>query len=143
MLAASIRRPSSRALGIVAAVVCLVAAAYLAGTRRDEQRLKQASAAGRRGDYASAIADARKVTRAPAAAHARSIEAFAQLGARNPRAAAAAFAAAAKDSPNDWAIRRGWALALLGAGRRHDALRQLARAIALNPGMALPAGFHR
>ncbi len=123
------------------AVIALLAGVYLAGTLHDENVLKQANRAGRQGDYAQAISEARRVTRAPTAARARAVEAFAALAAGRLQDSVNAFAAAVEAAPNDWKVRRGYAEALRRAGFRGLADRQLARAVALNPALALPPGF--
>jgi Flp pilus assembly protein TadD len=43
--------------------------------------------------------------------------------------------------PRDWAVRRDYARVLLALGRRADAQRQMAAALALNPRQSLPSGF--
>jgi Flp pilus assembly protein TadD len=130
-------------LVIAAAAACLFGAGYLGSTLRDENRLEDANAAARAGDYRAAVDDAAKITRAPTLARALGVQAFALLELGDTDAALDAFSRAAKAAPNDAEIRRGWAIALQRAGRRAAAGRQFARAAALNPGLALPPGFRR
>ena len=132
-----------RGLAIGAAAICLFGAVYLGGTLRDEHRVEDANTAALAGDYRAAVADAAKVTRAPSRARALSVQANALLRLGEAAAAVRVFQQAADAAPNDAEVRRGWAIALLQAGRRGAAKRQLARAVALNPGLALPPGFRR
>jgi Flp pilus assembly protein TadD len=132
-----------RGVALGAAVACLLGAAYLGSTLRDENRLQDANDAARAGDLRGALATARKITNAPSRTRARGLEAFALLQLGDLAAADRAFARAVSLAPNDAELRLGWAEALLRAGRRDKAERQLARAVALNPGIALPPGFRR
>lgn len=138
-LPAILRHP--RVLPSVAAVASLAGAAVLAGGWRDERHLERANAAGRAGDYERAIVEAERVRHDPARARALVTDGYARLALGDARAAARSFGAAAEAAPNDWEVRRAWAMALLRAGNRAAAARQLARASALNPGLALPPTF--
>lgn len=130
-----------RAVALVAAGGCLLGALYLGSSWGDERALDRANTAGRAGDYATAIAEARKVSHAPTKARALRTEAYALLAQNDLSAALDAFSRAADAAPNDADVRRGWSEALRRAGRRAQAARQLARAVALDPGAALPPGF--
>jgi Flp pilus assembly protein TadD len=123
--------------------MCIFGAIYLGGTLRDERRLEDANDAALSGDYRGAAAEAATITRAPTRVHALTVRANALLALGRAAAAVRTFQRAANDAPNDAQIRRGWAVALLRAGRRAAAEHQLARAVALDPGIVLPAGFRR
>jgi Flp pilus assembly protein TadD len=133
----------TRWLSLPAAAVCLVLAGYLALTARDERHVQRANELGLQGHYAAAVAEARQVSRAPAASRARLTQAYAELYRGRLPAALDQFHEAARRDPNNYVVRRDWAFALLLAGRREGAQRQMARALALNPRLTLPAGFTR
>lgn len=58
-------------------------------------------------------------------------------------AAARAYRRALQHDPTDWTAQRDLALVLALAGERAAARAEMARALALNPGMSLPFGFAR
>lgn len=128
---------------IVAGVVCVVLAGYLALAARDEHRVQDANRAGVRADYRRVTELAGTVHRAPAAARARLLEAYAAVGRRDWPRAFEQFAAAAAAAPNDWELRRDWALTLGVAGEPAKAQKQLQRALALNPRMRVPQELRR
>lgn len=130
-----------RALALAAAAGCLLGAWYLGSSWHDERVLESANTAGRAGDYRKAVSEARRVSQAPAKARALRTEAYAQLALGEIPAAITAFEQAADAAPNDASVRLGWAEALRRAGRPKLADRQLARAVALDPGVTLPPGF--
>ena len=51
------------------------------------------------------------------------------------------FQAAAERTPQDWELRRDWAVLLLSTGNRSGAQRQMNQALELNPMLPLPPGF--
>jgi Flp pilus assembly protein TadD len=130
-----------RAVALVAAAGCLLGAFYLGSSWQDEHALREANDAGRAGDYATAVERAREVSHAPTKARALRTEAYALLAMGDVPGAVDAFRRAAEAAPNDADVRRGWSEALRRAGRPAQADRQLSRAIALDPGVALPPGF--
>ncbi len=134
----SVRR---RILGIAVGGACMLLAAYLLSVAGDERALDRANAAGLRGDYARALAEARTATGSTARARAAMTEAYALAGQGRFRAAASRFAAAARSEPRNWVVRRDWARTLLASGGRRAAQTQMRRALALNPRMRLPPGF--
>jgi tetratricopeptide (TPR) repeat protein len=135
--------PSLRWVSLPTALICLALAGYLAITARDEQHVKRANQLGQAGQYAAAVAEARQVTRAPAASRARLAQAYAEILRGHNAAALEQFREAARRDPNNFVIRRDWAFALLLVGRRQAAQTQMARALALNPRLQLPTGFTR
>ena len=134
--------PSLVASGL-AALLCAVLAVYLVQSAADEDRLKRANERGAAGDLAGAIADARSVDRAPAAARARLTEAYALLEAGRTAEALKAFAAAARRDRDNWVVHRDWAIALVRAGEVERGKRRMARAAQLNPRLRVPLGFPR
>ena len=119
-----------------------MAAAYLLLQREDAATLARANARGTAGDAAGALAEARRVSRPPAAERARLTEAYALVDLGRLSAAERAFARAADADPRNWVIWRDWARVQLALGRRKQAGETMARAKALNPRMSLPPGFH-
>lgn len=123
------------------AAVCLLLAVSLWTASRDERRVERANAAGLRGDFEAAAREARAVTDGAAVPRAAAAEGYALAALAEWDRAAGAFARAARADPANWVIRRDLARVLLLAGRRGDAQREMGRALALNPRMALPPGF--
>jgi Flp pilus assembly protein TadD len=138
-----VRRTAPRPVAIALSLVCLLLAASMWSAAGDERRLERANAAGLRGDYRLALHEAGAVHDDAAAPRAAVTAAYALAGMRRYRAAAVRFAAAARQEPSNWTIRRDWARVLLAAGRRPQARVQMARALALNPRLRLPPGFVR
>jgi len=123
------------------AVVCLLLAGWLLMARGDSEHVRRAAELGGRGDFRAAAAEAARVTRRPAAAQAWLLRGRALAGAHAFDSSAAAYARAARFEPRDWTVRREYARVLLALGRRADAQRQMAAALALNPRQSLPPGF--
>jgi Flp pilus assembly protein TadD len=71
------------------------------------------------------------------------LRAYALRDAGRESQALAAFARASAADPNNWIIRRDWAVLLAQLGKRDAAARQMAVALRLNPRLVLPAGFSR
>jgi Flp pilus assembly protein TadD len=137
------RPPADRALALGAAAACLLVAAYLGIQRREEVRLRDANALGVKRDYAGAEALARRVTRPPALTRALLVRARASAALGRHRVASRAYARAAARDPENWALRREWAISLLVLGDRVRARREIERSLALNPRTPLPRGFRR
>jgi tetratricopeptide (TPR) repeat protein len=123
------------------AAVCLLLAGWLLVAHSDSENVRRAAQLGAAGDYRAAAAEAGRVTRRPAAAEAWALRGRALAGAGAFGPSAAAYARAARFEPRDWAVRREYARVLLALGRRADAQRQMAAALALNPRQSLPPGF--
>ena len=123
------------------AAVCLLLAVSLWAASRDERRVERANAAGLRGDFEAAAREARAVTGGAALPRAATTEGYALAALGQWDRAAAAFARASRADPSNWVIRRDRARVLLVAGHRDEAQREMGRALALNPRMALPTGF--
>jgi tetratricopeptide (TPR) repeat protein len=138
---ARIIRP--RLAAIPLALACLAAALYLALASEDAARVDRANRLGESGRHADALAEARRVRRAPADARAAVVEAYALRELGRLRGAERAFARAVAHLPNDWALRRDHAAVLLALGDRESAAGEMARAAQLNPRMVLPDGFRR
>jgi Flp pilus assembly protein TadD len=134
-------RARERLLALLAAGACLLTAGWLGLHARDESRLRTANELGLRGDTAGAIAQARRIHRAPAAGRALLVEAYAEAARGRPARSAALFAQAARRAPRDWTVQRDWARALLAAGDRAGAASRMAVAVALNPRLRVPSGF--
>lgn len=128
----------ARLAAIAASGACVLAAAYLWGARDDAL---QAGAARGLLDDGSYGAAADKAAAAPADARALRIRAYALRDAGNSGAAGTAFAAAAAADPENWLLRRDWAVLLAQVGDRAGAAKQMAVALGLNPRMKLPPGF--
>jgi tetratricopeptide (TPR) repeat protein len=123
------------------AALCLLLAGWLLVAHGDSEKVRRAAQLGAVGDYRAAASEAGKVTRRPAAAEAWLLRGRALAGARAFDASAVAYARAVRLEPRDWAVRRDYARGLLALGRRVDAQRQMAAALALNPRQSLPPGF--
>lgn len=132
----------ARTAATAAALACILGAAYLGSTWRQEIDVRNASDAASAGDYRRAIAEASKVSRAPTLVRALAVRGRAELAIGDAGAAEATFRRAAGAAPNDADIRRDWAVALTRLGRTTEAGRQLSRAIALDPGISLPGFIH-
>jgi poly-gamma-glutamate capsule biosynthesis protein CapA/YwtB (metallophosphatase superfamily) len=127
---------------LAAAAVCVLAASWLFSTRHYERRLELANAAGLRGDYRLAIAEAGAARAgATTAGRAAAVRAYALLHLQRWRAASAGFADAVRSDPADWQLRRDWAQTLLIVGAQRAAARQMSDALALNPRMRVPPVF--
>ena len=133
----------ARLAAIGAALGCLIAAVYLGVHRSDAENVREASERGRAGDFAAAARVAQDISRFPAKGRALVIEAHALRGLGRARAAAGAFARAAERDPDNWTVRRDWAITLAELGDQEEAVRQLRRALELNPRIELPPGFKR
>jgi len=123
------------------AALCLLLAGWLLVAHGDSEKVRRAAQLGAVGDYRAAASEAGRVNRRPAAAEAWLLRGRALAGARAFDASAAAYARAAHFEPRDWTVRREYARVLLALGRRSDAQRQMAAALALNPRQSLPPGF--
>jgi tetratricopeptide (TPR) repeat protein len=121
--------------------LCLLLAGWLLVAHGDSERVRRAAELGAAGNFRAAASEAARVTRRPAAAQAWELRGRALAGAHAFDAAAAASARAARFEPRDWTVRREYARVLLALGRRADAQRQMAAALALNPRQSLPPGF--
>lgn len=128
----------------MAAALCLLAGWWLLETRADERALERANAAGLRGDFPTALREARDAAAgATTVSRARAVEAYALLRLHRPAAAVRAFGQAVASDPADWRVHRDLAQTLALLGRRDAARREIGRALALNPRMRLPALFRR
>lgn len=118
---------------VAAIATCLLLALWLSAEGRRQVGVRSASDALSSGDRAGAFRLAREIDSGPAALRARLVEgdALTQLG--RHREAGAAYARAIDLSPNDWKLRRSYAVALANSGRLAAGQRQLARAEVLNP----------
>lgn len=123
------------------AAVCALLAVWLWDSGRSERTLQRANEAGLRGDYALAAREAGGITRGVTASRAHGVRAYAYAAQRKFGAAAREFRAALDGDPQNWRLRRDLGRVLLAVGDRRAAQAQMARALALNPRMALPAGF--
>jgi tetratricopeptide (TPR) repeat protein len=121
--------------------LCLLLAGWLLASHGDSERVRRAAQLGAAGDFRAAASEAGRVTRRPAAAQAWELRGRALAGAHAFGASADAYARAARFEPRDWTVRREYASVLLALGRRADAQRQMAAALALNPRQSLPPGF--
>jgi len=121
--------------------LCLLLAGWLLVAHTDSEKVRRAAQLGAVGNYRAAADEAGKVTRRPAAAEAWLLRGRALAGARAFGASAVAYARAVRFEPRDWTVRRDYARVLLALGRRADAQRQMAAALALNPRQSLPPGF--
>lgn len=132
-----------RLAAIGAAAVCVFAALYLTQQRREAGRVQAASEAGSAGEYGTALRLAGEVSDPPHDAEALRIRAYALIYLSRFAAASQAFGAAVARNPNDWVLHRDWAIVLRFLGKRSLSRREISRALALNPRMALPPGFIR
>jgi len=133
----------ARLPSVAIAALCALTAIYLAQARNDAEVLREANQQGLAGRFDAAARTAHGLDRAPADARARLVEAHALEAARRPAAASDAYARAARRTPNDWVVHRDWAVLLNRLRDHRAASREIGRALALNPRMALPAGFVR
>lgn len=124
-------------------VVCAVLALWLGLGARDQRAVRDAADLALAGDPTGAAARAAGVDGRPAALRARIVQARALFFAADLDAASAAYRDAAELAPNDWTVRREWALTEARRGATGAARRQLARALALNPRMDVPAELLR
>ena len=130
-----------RLAAIAVAAVCLLTAGYLAASERDADQLRHAEELGLTGDYAGALAAARRVDVPPQDGRALAVQAYALQAMRRGPEASTMFARAVARDPNNWVLHRDWGVLLAGLGRRAQAGREIGRALRLNPGMPLPPGF--
>ncbi len=128
---------------MLVAIPCFLAAVYM--WTRAEDAFKVADAreiAGaeqpRDALEAAALAPVEEPNRSVLLIRAR---ALAELG--RDRTAAHAYRRAVQREPSDWLARRDLAVVLARAGERGAARTQMAKALALNPRMAVPFGFAR
>ena len=126
---------------LLPAALCLLLAGWLLVAHGDSEKVRRSAQLGAVGNYRAAADEAGKVTRRPAAAEAWLLRGRALAGARAFGPSAVAYARAVRFEPRDWAVRRDYARVLLALGRRADAQRQMAAALALNPRQSLPPGF--
>jgi Flp pilus assembly protein TadD len=130
----------TRLAAIGASAACASVALYLWGARDDASKVGTARALLDEGRYAAA---AQHAGAAPGDARAALIQAYALRDAGRERDAVAAFARASAADPDNWIVRRDWAVLLAQLGQRDAAARQMAAALRLNPRLVLPAGFNR
>jgi Flp pilus assembly protein TadD len=128
----------TRLAAIGASGACVLTAVYLWGARHDAVRAGTARGLLDEGRFGAA---ASKAATAPGDAHALLVRAYALRDAGRSAAAGTAFAAAAAADPDNWVLRRDWAVLEAQVGDRAGAARQMAVALALNPRMKLPPGF--
>lgn len=127
--------------GLVALVAALTGIWLLAeyGHERD---LERANAAGVRGDYRTALREARRArSGTTTSGRADAVAAYALLRLGRLAEASRSFAGAVDSDPTDWRLRRDWAQTLFVLGDRGGARAQLVRALALNPRLGVPPMF--
>ncbi len=93
------------------------------------------------GETDAAIAAARRAPTDPPNGETLVAEARALAALGKHRAAVAAYRRAVERRPADWVLRRDLGVILARAGERSKAGRQMGKALALNPKMAIPPGF--
>ncbi len=128
---------------LLVALAAIVAALYLADAAQDAQRVERAERLIVDGRPAAALDEIDGVTGRPAGARALSLRAAELSDGGDIVAALDAYRRAAERAPDDWAVRRDWAVLLLSVGQRGGAQAQMDRALALNPRLELPPGFVR
>jgi Flp pilus assembly protein TadD len=133
----------NRWLAGAVAMGCLLVGAYMAINARQEARVREANELGLKGRYAEAVAKSKDVSSRPALTRALIVRGVAALALTRPAEAGSAFAHAVRNDPNNWELRKDYAIALARLGERRRAQAQMARALALNPRLALPRGFTR
>jgi Flp pilus assembly protein TadD len=124
-------------------VSCAVLAVWFGMAARDQGRTRDAADRALAGDVTGAAGAAARVDGRPAALRARVVRARSLFFAGDLEGASAAYRSAAGLAPNDWTIRREWAVTEARRGAASAARRQLARALALNPRMDVPAELLR
>lgn len=122
-----------RVISLTLAAACAVVAFLLAGQARDATRLQRAESQGARGNFIAAMRAAAEVKSQPSLTRARAVHAYASLGIGDLPNANRWFSVAVADSPDDWVLRRDWAVTLVGLGRFDKAKAQLRAAERLNP----------
>ncbi len=132
-----------RLTAMLVAIPCFLAAAYMWVRAEDAFKVADAREIAGAEQPRDALTAAE---RAPAEAPNRSVlllraRARAELG--RHRAAARDYQRAVQREPSDWLARRDLAVVLARAGERGAARAQMAKALALNPRMAIPFGFAR
>lgn len=132
-----------RPLRLLLAAVALAAALWMFGARKDHQQLADAGRALADGRSQAAVRLARRAGGGPSSGRAEQIVSAAELQLGDLPAAERAAAAAVRAAPEDWARRYDHAVLLERLGRRADASREMARALARNPRLMLPPGFRR
>lgn len=130
-----------RAVAVAAAIACVMLCGYFAFSARDWSHVRKANELGIEGRYERALAEARRVDRAPAKGRALVVEARAAQALGRHRDAVGLFRRAAERDPRSWSLHRDWAISLLALGDREAARRRLDLAGALNPRMPAPPGF--
>lgn len=125
---------------LAVAALCGASGAYLALNRANESKLERASADIRAGHRQQALADLDGAS-GQASRRAAALRGYAYLGRGQFEPAAAQFARATRQAPNDWELQRDYAIVLRRLGRRVQARARMQRALALNPRIQLPRGF--
>lgn len=128
---------------VVIAAVAIVAAVYLGAATRDAKHVERAERLVTDGSPDAALGQVAGITGRPAGARALSLRARALTDTGNIVGALDAYRRAAERAPDDWSVRRDWAVLLLSVGQRGGAQAQMNRALALNPRLELPPGFAR
>lgn len=131
---------ASRVPFLVVAIVSAAIGVYLAIDSRQEDRLAQANADVLAGHEPQAVARLSRVSGAPRG-RADALLGYAYLGSGRLAQARAAFRGAVIRDPNNWVLRRDYAIVLLGLGQRVSADTMMRAARSLNPLMPLPPGF--
>lgn len=125
-----------------AALACALVAAWLLVESGRERSLRRANDAGLRGDYVTALREARDAQSGPTTAgRAHTVEAYALLQLDRGREAAESFRRALRSNPSDWRLRRDLAQTLVLLGDRAGAREQMRIALSLNPRMRVPSMF--
>jgi Flp pilus assembly protein TadD len=127
----------------IVVLACGGAAAWLWTSGTDAGRTQEAYDALVSGRAAEAERLARDVEREPAAARAAYTRAVALRELGRYDEANRVFADVAAREPNSWQIHREWAISLAREGQLVRARRELARAVELNPRVAIPVEFTR
>ena len=123
------------AAGVAAATLL---AFYLGAHAVDAQRVQQANRLGLAGRYEDALAEARRVRRAPAIARALRAEAVALTALGRYEPAVGAWRRVTAREPNAWVAHLGLARTLVLAGDGAGARAALVRAKGLNPRLRVP-----
>lgn len=131
---------SARLTVVAVALLCAVLGVLLAIDSAGEAQLGRARADLLAGRHAQALTELSGLG-GEAARRASALRGYAHLGLGQPQKARAALQVAVRRSPNEWVLQRDYAIALLRSGARRKAQARMQRARALNPRMALPAGF--
>jgi len=131
---------AARLPSLAVAVLCAALGIYLAGRSGGEARLARANAALLAGDHARALVEIDGAT-GTLAERAHAVRGYAHFARGRYEPARAAFREAVLRDPNNWVLRREYAVTLLRLGDRVRAQAMMRSARALNPRMPLPAGF--